>query len=167
MTIADELARLEELRNNGSLTEIEFEEAKRKALDDHNQAGNPYAATTAPQNVPGQIHGMDEKTWCGLMHLSQLLNWSGLGIIVPIAMWIMSKDESEFARRNGAAMINWFISFFIYTTIAVILCFFLIGIPILIVLGILEIVFPIIACIKAMGGNVWPYPMTIRFLDEN
>ena len=83
MTIADELARLEELRNNGSLTETEFEEAKRRALHEHSTSGAPFAVGAS---APGMIHGMQEETYCMLMHLSQLLTFSGLGIVAPIVM---------------------------------------------------------------------------------
>lgn len=53
----------------------------------------------------------------------------------------------------------------IYTAVAAILCIVLIGIPILILLYILNIVFVIIASIKASEGQLYRYPMTIRFLS--
>ena len=40
----------------------------------------------------------------------------------------------------------------------------IIGIPILFVLGILAVVFPIIGAIKAYNGELWEYPMAIRFV---
>lgn len=49
--------------------------------------------------------------------------------------------------------------------IAAILCLVLIGIPILILLYILNIVFVIVASIKASEGTLYRYPMTIRFLN--
>ncbi len=39
-----------------------------------------------------------------------------------------------------------------------------IGGPLLIVLGVLGVVFPVIAAIKANNGVVWQYPLTIRVL---
>ena len=52
----------------------------------------------------------------------------------------------------------------IYDAIAVILCFILIGIPILILLWILNTVFVIVASIKASEGQLYRYPLTIRFI---
>ena len=52
----------------------------------------------------------------------------------------------------------------IYDAIALILCFILIGIPILILLWILNTVFVIVASIKASEGQLYRYPLTIRFI---
>ena len=52
----------------------------------------------------------------------------------------------------------------IYDAVAFILCFVLIGIPILILLWILNTVFVIVASIKASEGELYRYPMTIRFI---
>ncbi len=53
----------------------------------------------------------------------------------------------------------------IYDAIAAILCFVLIGIPILIALWILNTVFVIIASVKASEGTLYRYPFTIRFIN--
>lgn len=163
MTIADELARLQELRDAGSLTETEFEEAKRKVLHEQPQAASGFGG--AP--VAGQVMGINEELYSMLMHLSQLLVVSGLGIIVPIAMWVIGKDESDFVRRQGNRMMNWFLSSLIYMVVFGLLCLVVIGIPLLMLLAILEIVFPIIAALKANNGEFWSYPMAIRFFDED
>lgn len=164
MTIADELARLQQLRDSGALTETEFEEAKRKAIHEQPQGATPGFGGTP---VPGQVFGVHEEMYCTLMHLSQLLWMSGLGIIVPIVMWLLGKEESELVRRNGNRMMNWFLSSLIYAVVFGLLCFVLIGFPLLIVLAILEIVFPIIAAVKCNNGVIWSYPMAIRFFPED
>lgn len=158
MTLANELRDLEDLRASGSLSDEEFEQAKAQLLN-----AGPANFGTKPV---GQVCGIGESTWCALMHLSQLLTFSMAGIVVPIVMWILSKDESEMARRQGATMMNWLLSSLIYAVVSFLLVFVVIGIPMLIVLGILQIVFPIIAAIKANEGTVWPYPMAIRFFPE-
>jgi len=163
MTIADELARLQELRDAGSLTESEFEEAKRKALHEQPQAAPVFGGA----HVPGQVMGINEELYSMLMHLSQLLVVSGLGIIVPIAMWLIGKDESDFVRRQGNRMMNWFLSSLIYAVVFGLLCLVVIGIPLLMLLAILEIVFPIIAALKANNRELWSYPLAIRFFDED
>jgi uncharacterized Tic20 family protein len=42
--------------------------------------------------------------------------------------------------------------------------FVLVGILLLIALGIVAIVFPIIGAVKANNGELWEYPLTIKFL---
>ena len=101
------------------------------------------------------------------MHLSPLASWSGIGIILPIVMWAISKDESDLARRHGARMMNWLISSVIYAGVGVVLSLVFIGIPILIVLAICGIAFPILAALKCNNNELWSYPMAIRFLDED
>ena len=61
-------------------------------------------------------------------------------------------------------MVNWISSHLIYAALCTVLVFVFIGIPLLIVLGILAVVFPIIGGIKANSGEVWKYPLSISFL---
>ena len=160
MSLATELRDLEDLRARGTLSNDEFEQAKAQLLN----SGPGSAGSSA---VSGQICSIQENIWCSLMHLSQLLTFSMAGIVVPIVMWILSKDESELARRHGASMMNWLISSIIYAFVSLILVFVAIGIPMLVVLAILHIAFPLIAAVKAYEGKTWSYPLTIRFFPEH
>ncbi len=153
MTIADEIAKLEELHVAGSLSDEEFYHAKQRVLNGHSE--------------PGRIQGMNEGTWCMLMHLSQLLNYSALGLIAPIVMWLMSKDESQVARIHGVNMINWMISWAIYMVVSALASTVLIGIPFLIAFSLLGVIFPIVAAVKASNNQIWEYPMAINFLAVN
>ena len=163
MTIADELARLQELRDNGSLTEIEFEDAKRKVLEE----SNPNSMNNFGSSEPGMVLGMDEKTYCTLMHLSQLLIFSMAGIAVPIVMWLLGKEQSDLVRRHGNRMMNWLVSELIYGMVIGILCFFFIGILLIPVLAVVGIIFPIIAAIKTNSNILWSYPLAIKFFEED
>lgn len=183
--ISDELAQLEALRSVGSLTEHEFQKAKQKILaadggqtPGGTEAPSPEASHAYPyphdppatnaHRIPGQIFGIEEETWCTLMHLSQLLVFmGGIGIAVPIAMWAVSKDDSELARQHGDRIMNWLISSLIYGAIAGVLCFVLIGLPLLIILLCMDVVFPIVGAIKANQGTTWSYPTAIKFLRED
>ena len=62
-------------------------------------------------------------------------------------------------------MVNWIISEILYAAGCLALAFLFIGVPLLIVVGVLGIIFPIIAAIKANDGEVWPYPLSISFLS--
>lgn len=167
MSISDELERLERLRGQGSLTEEEFQQAKSQVLNG-NQTSNNYSSGFDIGNVDEDtVCGMETDTWCMLMHLSQLLNFAaGAGVVIPIVMWVISKDKNSEADRHGVAIINWMITLFIALSISGVLSLFLVGIPFLIIYGLLSIIFPIIAAIKAAGGEHWIYPTSIRFLKE-
>ena len=98
-----------------------------------------------------------------LMHLSQLagLVVPLIGFIIPVVLWFTNKDVNEKVDINGRNILNFMISYTIY---AVILCITIIGIPLAVILGIVYVVFVIVASIKANNGESWKYPMTIEFI---
>jgi uncharacterized Tic20 family protein len=85
-------------------------------------------------------------------------------LIVPIIIWSMKKDEMPMVDAHGKEVINFQISFTIWVVIATIFVFILIGIPLLIALLLLQVIFIIIAAIKADNGELYHYPLTIRFI---
>ena len=150
----DDLRILEDLRAKGAISEEEFQREKRKILGNDNYSGSS-----------GKVGGMDENTYISLMHLSQFAGFFllGLGFIVPIVMWLVNAKENENIDRHGKNIANFIISMFIYITISCILILFIIGIPMLIALAIIELVFVIIAAVKAANGEYWKYPLSIPF----
>lgn len=86
------------------------------------------------------------------------------GLIVPILIWQLKKADLPGLDEHGKNAVNWIISHIVYAIVCVILCFACgIGIPLLVALGIVALIFPIIAGIKANEGEVWKYPMAIPF----
>nr|MDQ2995064.1 DUF4870 domain-containing protein [Pseudomonadota bacterium] len=84
-------------------------------------------------------------------------------LILPIILWQIKKDQYPFVDVNGKNVVNFIISFLIYTAISYALTLILIGFLGLAILGVLAIVFPIIGGLKAYQGEVWVYPLTIKF----
>jgi uncharacterized Tic20 family protein len=108
----------------------------------------------------------EEKQMGMFLHLSQLLNFliPLAGIIAPIVLWQMKKDEIRGLDAHGKMVVNWMISCLIYAAVSGILSIVLIGFLGFIALGIMGLVFPIIGGIKANNGELWEYPLTIKFL---
>lgn len=108
----------------------------------------------------------EQKQWGLFLHLSQLLNFliPFGGIIAPIIIWQMKKDEMPALDAHGKMVVNWMISGFIYGVISFVLAFVLIGFLGFLALFILGIIFPVIGGIKANNGEFWEYPLTIKFL---
>jgi uncharacterized protein len=106
------------------------------------------------------------RQWGLFLHLSLLAGFIVplAGLVTPIIIWQLKKNDLPGLDIHGKNVVNWIISDLIYIAIGYILCFALIGFPILIALGIVSIVFPIIGGIKANNGEVWKYPLTIRFV---
>lgn len=79
-------------------------------------------------------------------------------------VWLIKKDQSWFVNEQGKEAMNFQISLTIYAIVAAILIFVLIGIPLLVVLGIVWLVLMIMAAIKANEGVSYRYPLTLRFI---
>ena len=79
-------------------------------------------------------------------------------------MWLLKRADSPEIDAHGKESLNFQISMLIYDAIALILCIFLIGIPILIALWVLNTVLVIIASVKASERKLYQYPFTIRFI---
>lgn len=62
---------------------------------------------------------------------------------------------------------NWVISSAIYAAIGGILFWVIIGIPILLAVVVLNVLFPLIAAMKCNDGEVWSYPLALRIFAED
>ncbi len=159
MSIADDLEKLEALRTNGTLSEAEYLTAKKTLLSEN----IPHAEH--PPQASG-IQSVDVNTWCLLIHLSQFCGYllPFAGLVVPIILWQIRKNEAEIIDQHGKVVVNWIITEIIYFVISFILVFLIIGIPLLLALIVASIAFPIIGAIKANNGEVWRYPMSFKFV---
>lgn len=110
--------------------------------------------------------GLDKKSYIIFMHLAQFAGTitAGLGFVLPLVMWLVFKDEDQTIDEHGKKIVNWSISMFIYFIIAGLACFILIGIPIVFALVIIGFVLPIIGALRASNGELYNYPLTIKFL---
>ncbi len=159
MNIAEEIQRLQDLRDKGALSEEEFVKAKAAILNPPTTPTPSASAAMTPERQAEQ-----ERLWGMLMHFSLLLTYAFIGIVLAIVIWQVKKKELPGIDPHGKNVVNWIITELIYGFISLLLCFIFIGIPMLFVLGILGIVFPIIGGIKANNGEVWKYPLSIQFL---
>lgn len=119
------------------------------------QYSQPSALITPEQQQMGMF-----------LHLSQLANLLlfPIGIILPIVLWQTQKDKMPALDAHGKMVVNWMISMTIYMVISLILMIVLVGFLLVPVVAILGIVFPIVGGIKANNGELWQYPLAIKFL---
>jgi uncharacterized Tic20 family protein len=108
----------------------------------------------------------DAKNWAMGCHLSALLGLvCPLGnLIGPLVIWLLKKNESPLIDREGKESLNFQISMTIYFCISALLIVVLIGLPMMIVVGLLDIILTIVGAIKTSNGEDYRYPLTIRFL---
>jgi uncharacterized Tic20 family protein len=163
MNISDELQKLQQLHQSGALTDDEYARAKDKLLGGSAaiQEGPGVFAEAGPSSREQQT-----RQWAFLLHLSQLAGYVVplAGLVAPIVIWQLKKDELPGLDAHGKNVLNWILSELIYFMVSVLLVFVFIGIPLLIALGICGIVFAILGAIKANNGEVWKYPLSITFL---
>ena len=115
----------------------------------------------------GQVSSPEERNWSMLLHLAAFAgilfpfvgNW-----LAPLIVWLIYRGKSDMVDYHGKRALNFQISMTIYTLIAVILSFVLIGIPFLIAFGIISIVWTIVAAVRASRGDPPGYILSIRFL---
>src|SRR4030095_13160072 len=122
--------------------------------------------TTQPPSAP--LSSADVRTWNVLCHASALAGFffPGAGhIIAPLIVWLVKRGDSPDIDAHGKESVNFQLSMLIYSAISAIPCLVLIGVVLLAILHILNVVFVIIASIRASEGKFYRYPLTIRFLN--
>lgn len=151
MSVAEEIQRLSQLRDQGALTPEEFEVAKAKAI-----AGKP-----AGFDVPSP----SENQMAMFLHFSQYIGFvfPVIGFVAPILIWQLKKDDAPELDIHGRIVANWLLSSLIYSLVCAVLSLVLIGFLGFIVLAALSLTYPLIGGIKANDGQPWDYPGSIRF----
>ena len=163
MSIADELQKLQRMHESGALSDEEFTRAKEALMN----APPPPLATAVDTGHEDTRADREQHTrqWAMFLHLSLLSNFVVplAGLVVPIVLWQVKKNELPGIDVHGKVVVNWIISSIIYAVVCIPLIFAIIGIPLLIALGIIGIIFPIIGGVKASNGELWKYPLSITF----
>lgn len=155
----DQIEKLNDLKQKGLISEEEYQQAKERIL-----GAQPQQSAAAAQ--PHTILQTNNYDYAMVLHLTQFCSWlfPFLGLIVPLIMW-QSKKEDAYVDEQGKVVMNWVFSSIIYGIVGIILCFVLIGIPLLILLFICSVVFTIMGAMDANKGIIKNYPMSIKFFD--
>lgn len=135
-------------------------------------AGNPPPPPPPPPGgepigyASGDQPTKDEMTMGMLCHVLALAGYIiPLGnVIGPLVIWLVKKDQSAFVDDQGKESLNFQITVLIATVISIALLCVGIGVILLPVVGIVALVFIIIAAVQASKGERYRYPMTIRFI---
>ncbi|MEK6231102.1 MAG: DUF4870 domain-containing protein [Luteolibacter sp.] len=118
----------------------------------------PPMLPQAPPPQPSPPPQGDDQLWIVFSHLSLLL---GVGVLLPLIIYLVKKDESPRVSHHAKEALNFHISIIIYSIVCGISC---IGIPLLPVIIIGGMVFSVIAAINASDPIPYRYPLTLRFI---
>jgi uncharacterized Tic20 family protein len=111
----------------------------------------------------------DARKWAMFCHLAGLAGLLPMtpvfgSVIAPLIIWQIKKDEFEFVDEQGKEALNFQISILIYAIAAGLLCFACIGFFLLPAVYIFDLIFLLIAAVKANNGERYRYPLSIRFI---
>ncbi len=108
----------------------------------------------------------EEKNMALFCHLAGLIPFVAFAnIIVPLIIWLIKKDESEYINKHGKEVLNFQISMSIYFFVAGLLFLIVIGVFVMPALVVLYYVFTIIGSVKAGNGELYNYPLSIKFIQ--
>jgi uncharacterized Tic20 family protein len=122
------------------------------------------------QDSPGSKEiNKDARMWGMICHLAGL---GGLipivpvigSVIGPLIVWQIKKDEFGFVADQGKEALNFQISILMYAIVSGLLCFACVGFVLLPAVYIFDLIFLLIAAVKANDGEHYRYPLTIRFI---
>jgi hypothetical protein len=110
--------------------------------------------------VPPQPPRTDnnDNLWILFSHLSLLL---GAGLVVPLIIYLVKKDESPEVAYHSKEALNFHISITIYSLVCAVTC---VGIALVPVIGIAALVLSIIAAVKSSDPVRYSYPLTLRLV---
>jgi uncharacterized Tic20 family protein len=126
-------------------------------------------SATPPPPPPGAPYGgsaqqlspADEKLWATLVHVGGIL----FGFLPALIGYLVLKDRGPFVRQHTATALNFQITLAIAYIIGWILTIVLVGFIILAAVWAVNIIFSIIAAVKANQGQYYTYPLAIRFVS--
>jgi uncharacterized Tic20 family protein len=102
----------------------------------------------------------DARMWAMLCHLLGLFT----SFVGPLIIWSLKKEEDPFIDNQGKEALNFQITVLIAGIVSALLTFICIGALLGVAVTIVDIIFCIIACVKANGGEAYRYPVSIRFI---
>lgn len=148
----------EEMPEEPAFTEPQYQPETPPVSD----SDDPYVMPPVPEGP-----NKDDKLWATFCHLAGFAGYFFPfgNVIGPLVIWLIKKDESQYIDLNGKKALNFQISMTIYTLASLVL---ICGGPLILLaiipLGIVSVIFPIIAAIKANNGEEVSYPISIEFI---
>ncbi len=112
----------------------------------------------APPLPPPAAAARPDVTLCVLAHVLGLLT----GFIGPLVILLASPEPR--VKQHARAALNWQLSLILYSIISIILVFVFVGVLLLLAIYVMDLIFCIVAAVKAGQGTAWKYPMTIPFV---
>ena len=118
----------------------------------------PESINVTPSNVDSS-HRL-------LAILCHAATFIGAPILIPLIVYLVSKDDRNTVPVHAAEAFNFHLSFTLWALLCVPFVFIGIGALMLGILAIATFVLTIIAIVKAANDEIYRYPLTLRLLGE-
>lgn len=109
----------------------------------------------------------EARTWAMLCHLSTFAKYLAIpfgNIVGPLILWLIKKDQHPFVDDQGKEAMNFQILITVLYAVAFVLSFVLIGLLLLVPIGLLDLIFTVVAAVKANEGVAYRYPVSLRLI---
>jgi uncharacterized Tic20 family protein len=121
----------------------------------------PPPTPPTPQYVPqAPLSDSDQRLWATLIHIGGI----PLGFLSPLVGYLVLKDRGAYISEQTKTALNFQLTLVIGWVIGSILTIVFIGVLILLAVGVVSIIFSIIAAIAANKGEHYKYPFAIAFV---
>ncbi len=135
-------------------------------MSDTNEPGRDEgqpSSVHAEQDNRDRERQRETNQWAMFIHFSMLAGWviPLAGIVVPILLWQLKKDELPGIEPHAHVVMNWIVSSLVYAVICYILLLIVIGVFGFFILGVLTVIYAIVGGVKANDGELWEYPGTL------
>ena len=111
-----------------------------------------------------QTHDGTGATLCHLVALAGFVGIPFGNVLGPLIFWLVMREKYPEIDDHGKESLNFQLSMTIYTIVAGLCIFIIIGMFLLPVVLVTNLIFLIIASVKAGKGEFYRYPLTIRFV---
>ncbi|HBO43264.1 MAG TPA: DUF4870 domain-containing protein [Planctomycetaceae bacterium] len=118
----------------------------------------PFSETPKTDPTAG-IPSKDERNLAMICHLLGLV-----GFVGPLVIWLIKKDESTVVDDQGKESLNFQLTILLASLVSGVLACFIIGFFLAIAVAIYDIVYIIIAAMKANEGELYRYPICLRLI---
>lgn len=119
---------------------------------------------TPPNPVPvaPPLSESDQQLWSTIIHILGIF----FQFLPALIGYLVLRDRGGFVRQHTRAALNFQLTMLIAYVVGSITAFFVIGLVILFAVGVVTIVFSIIAALAANRGESYEYPLAIKFVSN-
>jgi uncharacterized Tic20 family protein len=121
----------------------------------------PPPPPQSPYEQSPALSPNDEKLWATLVHIGGIF----FSFLPALIGYLILKDKGPFVRAHTATALNFQITMAIAYVIGYLLIFIVVAIFVLIAVWVVNIIFSIMAAVKANQGQPYTYPLSIKFVS--